>query len=213
MNKLFVAFAMFAAVFTGSAFAAKDNGPPRMVEFRAICNTKALQERQERAIERTNQASYFADVAADAKEDANKQNPAYKFATGLKATIRVDGLKKDTNFAQREFNVLNHKNDVIGKVTPNAGGSGWVEFKNFDLQNGRVSISLKLDNQSLVDRNTATPFVTVTPDGWQGAGVTWQSPQFRMNYAHRMDNSAVMPELRVIGGSCVSDVVATAKKP
>lgn len=187
MKRILFALTAFVA-FSNLAFA----GPPlRMLDIRAVKDTPEVREMQNLRVHRTIPVSYMADVSKAARDNM----PGVTFVSGLKASIKIEGLKPELNLAGREFDVVDRKVMTIGSVKASASGSGYVEFHDLDLKDGAISIVLG----DIFDAKKKMPVVTVKPAGWKGVGISWDESAgyFKASYAHRMNNSAIMPEIRV----------------
>lgn len=190
LKQLIIAF-VTSFGFTASAFV---DGPPlRMIDIRAVKDSPEVQTMQDLRKHRTIAVSYMADVSKVARE--NKPATGIMFVSGLKASIKIEGLKPELNLVGKEFDIVDRKVVTIGSVKASVAGPGYVEFHDLDLRDGAISIVLG----DVFDAKKKLPVVTVKPTGWKGVGVSWDESGgfFRATYAHRMDNSAIMPEIRV----------------
>lgn len=186
---VFVALAAFLA-FTVNAFA---GGPPTMLEIRALCESDAVKKMRDDRIHRTTKVSWQADGSKAARKK-NAVAAGFRFASGLTATVRIDGL---VNVAvDRVYDIVDKTNTKTGKsIRASKVGTDFVEFQDLDLGDGAIGVALDVLEWQ---RGEGLPRVTVVPKGWTGVGYSWDGSKFQASYAHRLDNSAIMPELVAI---------------
>jgi hypothetical protein len=188
-KKLMLATLVAFLSITTTAFA---GGPPTMLEVRALCETDVVQKMRDDRMHRTNKVSW----QWDGSQAARKNISGVVFASGLKADIRIDGVVNVS--PDRVYDVVDRSNTKTGKtVRASKSGANFIEFQNLDLGDGAIGIVL-----GAVEWQKAKnlPLVTVTPKGWTGVGYSWDGSKFQASYAHRLDNSAIMPEIVALCG-------------
>jgi hypothetical protein len=183
---LFAVLTAFAFAIS-SAFAA----PPELLELRVICMTPAVEQFVGARTHWVNPA-----VGWYASKEVRKQTPGFQYAgAGFKATILIQGTKKELNLDGVKFSVLTKDNMPTGYVVEGKGGVAQVALNNVDMGvDGAISVTLG----RIIDEAKDTPLtITVWPKGWKGTGPTWNEKDgyFKADYSYRKDNQSVLPAM------------------
>jgi len=185
---------LFTMVEFGNAAAPASGGPPRVLEIRAICNSPEVQALQT-ARARKIPISYWWDVSQSARKGA----PGFVVASGLRANVGISGIENAESFHGKQLRVTDRNGATlpftvaVTKVSANS-----ILMENASLGDGITNIHL--EGIQWIGNTGMLPLVEVQPIGWTGTGISYNGEGvFAAFFGHRLNNSAIMPEIRVQG--------------
>ena len=166
----------------------------RYLDLRVFCETDILRNFREAHEFQKNKAAWTAAASKHARGNAK----GFRFAPGKRADIRIAGIHNVEKLQGQMFNMVDRRNKPLGRTIAAHVQGGQLVFSDIDLGDGAVGIDLAGHVQFV--NSPDFPRVILVPKGWAGVGRTWNGTAFEATFAHRMDNSAIMPESVVAGG-------------
>ncbi len=168
-------------------------GAPTVLEIRAVCDTAAVEQIHEARNPKHHRVSYWWKVSQAARQNA----PDVSFKQGLAATIVISGVTNAELFAGTELTVTDRDSKKMNRVVKvDKVSSESIVLEKVNLGDGIMNIHLP-------GVAWAIPQVQVHPIGWKGTGVSYKEKEniFSESYKHRMNDPAIMPEIRVVCSS------------